>query len=85
MKVELSQQAIDDLLEFKTGNQKLVIKVLELIKDISRNPFDGLGKPEPLKHGYIGCWSRRISDEHRLIYQVEDNLILVLSCKGHYI
>ena len=67
MKVELSQQAIDDLLEFKTGNQKLVIKVLELIKDISRNPFDGLGKPEPLKHGYNGCWSRRISDEHRLI------------------
>jgi len=84
MKVELSQNAIDDLLAFKSGNQNLVIKVMELIKDILRSPFDGLGKPEPLKHEYQGCWSRRISDEHRLIYQMEENKIIVLSCKGHY-
>jgi len=84
MKDELSQNAIDDLLAFKSGNQNLVIKVMELIKDILRSPFDGLGKPEPLKHEYQGCWSRRISDEHRLIYQMEENKIIVLSCKGHY-
>ncbi len=82
--VVFSQVAIDDLQLFKSGNQKLVFKILELISDIQKNPFDGLGKPEPLKHEYAGMWSRRINDEHRLIYKVNENSIEILKCFGHY-
>lgn len=59
-------------------------KIEELIKDILRNPFDGIGKPEPLKADRIGQWSRRITDEHRLIYRVKDESIEIISCRGHY-
>ncbi|MBA2761140.1 MAG: Txe/YoeB family addiction module toxin [Segetibacter sp.] len=59
-------------------------KIKELIKDISRDPFKGLGKPEPLKGNYAGFWSRRITQEHRLIYSVSSDLICVVKCNGHY-
>ncbi|MCH2245601.1 MAG: Txe/YoeB family addiction module toxin [Crocosphaera sp.] len=59
-------------------------KIVELINDILRQPFSGLGKPEPLKHNLKGYWSRRINDEHRLIYQVTDTEIIIISCKFHY-
>ena len=59
-------------------------KINELIKDISRTPFDGKGKPEPLKYDLAGYWSRRIDREHRLIYQVIEGKILIYSCKYHY-
>lgn len=52
--------------------------------DIVRNPFEGIGKPEPLKENLTGFWSRRIDEEHRLVYVVEDNKILIFSCRGHY-
>ena len=55
-----------------------------LIKDIGRNPFDGIGKPEPLKGELSGFWSRRIDDEHRLVYVAEEDAILIIACKGHY-
>ena len=84
MKVELSQNAILDLLEFKAGNQKLVIKYLEIFQDISKNPFTGIGKPEVLKHDCKGYWSRRVFAGHRIIYKIEEDKILELSCKGHY-
>ncbi|HYV90151.1 MAG TPA: Txe/YoeB family addiction module toxin [Chitinophagales bacterium] len=82
--VLLTQVALDDLNSFKTGNQKLVFKVLELISDIQKTPFEGIGKPEPLKHQYSGCWSRRINDEHRLVYKITNEVIEVLRCRDHY-
>jgi toxin YoeB len=59
-------------------------KIIRLITDITRDPFRGLGKPEPLKHDYKGLWSRRITEEHRLVYEVRDDFIAILSCKYHY-
>jgi len=82
--VRFTQIALDDLKAFKSGNSKLIFKVLELIEDIQKRPFDGLGKPEPLKHDYSGFWSRRINDEHRLIYKVSENEIEIYRCAGHY-
>lgn len=55
-----------------------------LIKDITRNPFDGIGKPEALRGNLSGFWSRRITDEHRMVYAVEENTVIIISCKGHY-
>ena len=69
---------------FRSGNQKLVFKILEIIADIQSDPFKGIGKPEPLKGSYKGFWSRRIDDEHRLIYRVMDEFIEIDSCYGHY-
>ena len=67
----------------KTDKQKLK-RINELLKDISRNPFQGPKKPEPLKFKYSGFWSRKIDDEHRLIYQVKDDEILIAKCRHHY-
>lgn len=67
----------------KTDKSKLK-KINELIKDIARNPFDGLGKPEALKHKYAGFWSRRIDHEHRLIYRVVEDEIQIAKCRFHY-
>jgi toxin YoeB len=60
------------------------IRIIRLIRETQREPFSGLGKPEPLKHDLSGCWSRRISQEHRLVYQVLDNRIRILACRFHY-
>lgn len=57
---------------------------MELIRDIQRDPFAGIGKPEPLKYELQGYWSRRITDEHRLVYKVEEDLLIILTCKYHY-
>ncbi len=67
----------------KTDKQKLK-RINELIKDIARNPFSGIGNPEPLKFKYAGFWSRRIDDEHRLIYRVQDDEIQIVKCRFHY-
>jgi toxin YoeB len=82
--VQFSPTAIEELRKFKSGNQNLAFKVFELITDIQSTPFLGLGKPEGLKGNYQGFWSRRINDEHRLIYTVTDELIIIHSCFGHY-
>ena len=82
--IQFSQSALNDLNSFRSGNQKLVFKVLDLLTDIQKTPFEGIGKPEPLKHQFSGYWSRRISDEHRLVYKVTDEVIEVISCSGHY-
>ncbi|MBD2132762.1 Txe/YoeB family addiction module toxin [Sphaerospermopsis sp. FACHB-1094] len=65
-------------------DKKVFKKILELIKDIQREPFSGIGKPEPLKYELQGYWSRRITDEHRLVYKVEEDVLIILSCKYHY-
>ncbi len=63
---------------------QIVKKIHRLLQDMERTPFSGLGKPEPLKGKYSGCWSRRITDEHRLIYRVRDDVLEILACMGHY-
>jgi toxin YoeB len=65
-------------------DKKILEKIDNLIDDILKTPFEGLGKPEPLKHQLKGFWSRRINKEHRLVYQVTDNSIIVISCRFHY-
>lgn len=82
--IQFSPEAINDLKSFKSGRQYLAFKVFELITDIQSTPFTRIGKPEPLKENYKGYWSRRISDEHRLIYRVDEDVIYVYSCIGHY-
>jgi toxin YoeB len=78
-------EAYEEWVEWSEKDKDLLDKINRLIKDISRSPFKGLGKPEPLKHQYKGYWSRRITDEHRLIYKLEDDIIHILSMKGHYL
>ena len=72
----------------KSGNKAIMNKITALIADIQANPYEGIGKPEPLKHNLLGYWSRRINQEHRIIYQVTDNntieILDILSLKGHY-
>lgn len=67
-----------------TGNKPILKKISQLIDDIKLHPFSGIGKPEPLKHNLFGAWSRRINREHRLIYEITEEIVLVLSARGHY-
>ncbi|RYY05947.1 MAG: Txe/YoeB family addiction module toxin [Sphingobacteriaceae bacterium] len=82
--VQFSDTALKELHLYKFGNQKLVFKIFELITDIQKTPFTGLGKPEPLVGNLSGFWSRRITDEHRLIYTVKESIITIIGCYGHY-
>lgn len=84
MNVLFTDEAWDDYLYWQTANKATVLKINQLIKDIKRSPFSGLGKPEPLKFLLRGCWSRRIDHEHRLVYEVTDNVIKIISCRFHY-
>ncbi len=84
-KIILDLSVIEDLKAWSKNEPKLVKKIFELITDIHRSPFEGLGKPEALKYQYKGYWSRRISEEHRLIYRVAaDGSINIISVHGHY-
>ncbi len=65
-------------------DRKLFVRTLDLIEAVSRDPFSGIGKPEPLKHQLAGCWSRRINDRHRLVYRVNGKTLMILSCIYHY-
>lgn len=84
MIIVFSEIAWEDYVYWQSVDKKIVKKINSLIKDIQRNPFDGIGKPEALKYDLAGYWSRRIDHEHRLVYQVVDNEILVYSCRFHY-
>ena len=84
MKLIFSDKSWDDYLYWQRTDRQIVKKINQLIKDIKRDPFDGLGKPEPLKHELSGFWSRRITDEHRLVYEVYENAIGLASCRFHY-
>ena len=77
-------KAFEDLNEWATENKKIYARIIDLIKDIQRDQFSGIGKPEPLKHQLKGLWSRRITDEHRLVYEIKDKEIIVHSCRFHY-
>ena len=85
MELIITDTAKEDIRFFlKSGQTGLVKKIEKLFISIKETPFTGLGKPEPLKHEYSGKWSRRISSEHRIIYEVKGNSIFILSAKGHY-
>lgn len=77
-------KSFDSFCEWAIEDKKTFKKIESLIKDIQRNPFKGLGKPEPLKHELSGFWSRRISDEHRLVYKIEKDIVYIVACKYHY-
>ena len=84
MKYTFVYESWEDYLYWQKNDKKMLSKINELLKDISCHPFSGIGKPEALKYKYRGLWSRRIDDEHRLIYQVTDDEIVVLKCYFHY-
>jgi len=84
VKLTWSEEAWEDYLYWQDTDKKTVKKINELIKDASRTPFEGKGKPEPLKHNLAGFWSRRITSEHRLVYAVSDHSLLIASCRYHY-
>jgi toxin YoeB len=74
----------EDYLYWQKIEKKILAKINELLRDISRTPFSGIGKTEPLKHKYKGYWSRRINDEHRLIYKIYEDEIIIAKCRFHY-
>ncbi|MFP4664315.1 MAG: Txe/YoeB family addiction module toxin [Bacteroidales bacterium] len=84
MKYVFVDESWEDYLYWQKSNKKYVKRINAMLKEISRTPFTGLGKPEPLKHKYKGFWSRRIDKEHRLIYAVKDDEILIAKCRFHY-
>ena len=84
MKLTFTDEAWDEYLYWQIKDKKVLKKINALIKDTKRDSFAGLGKPEPLRHELAGYWSRRITHEHRLVYEVFEESILVVSCRYHY-
>lgn len=84
MRITFSQNSWEDYISWQSEDKKMLKKINELIKDIQTTPYTGLGKPEPLKYDLTGLWSRRIDREHRLVYQVIGNEILIYGCRYHY-
>lgn len=84
MKLTFTTEAWEDYLYWQKIDKKIVQKINELIKDINRSPFEGIGKPEPLKHELAGYWSRRINAEHRLVYEIFEDSIIIVACRYHY-
>ncbi len=82
--LEFDPSAFEDLAGWIQQNRKKALRLVKLIKEVQRTPFTGTGKPEALKHELAGCWSRRIDDEHRLVYEVKDDKIRILACRYHY-
>ena len=82
--IKFEAAALEELEEWIHVHPRTASKILDLIKEISKTPFEGKGKPEPLKHKLKGLWSRRINQEHRLIYEVTESFISIVACKGHY-
>jgi toxin YoeB len=84
MKVVFSEHAWDDYLYWQKTDRKVVRRINSLIRDIQRAPFEGVGKPEPLKHALSGYWSRRIDDTHRIVYKVEGDDLRIAQLRYHY-
>lgn len=84
MKLCFTPSAWDDYLWFQENNRKLLNRINLLIKDTLRSPFEGIGKPEPLKADLKGAWSRRINDEHRLVYTASADELTIIACRFHY-
>jgi toxin YoeB len=84
MKKVFADQAWEDYLYWQTQDRNIVKRINALVKDTERSPYEGIGKPEPLKHSLAGYWSRRINDEHRMVYKVENDNLLLAQLRYHY-
>lgn len=84
MAIKFASSAWEDYLYWQQTDKATLKRINTLIKEIQRTPFEGIGKPEALKHQLSGFWSRRIDDRHRLVYAVEDNALLIAQCRDHY-
>jgi toxin YoeB len=84
VKLVFSERAWEDYLFWQTADRKLLTRINTLIREIQREPFTGIGKPEPLKHALAGYWSRRITEEHRIVYKVEGDSLLLAQLRYHY-
>ncbi len=84
MKLIFAEQAWEDYLHWQKVDTKLVERINALIKEIMRQPFTGIGKPEPLRHALSGYWSRRINDEHRIVYRMDGGALLIAQLRFHY-
>ena len=84
MKLIFSENAWEDYLYWQQTNKKMLKRVNKLINEICRSPFKGIGKPEPLRHGLSGYWSRRINDEHRIVYKITEDAHLIAQLRYHY-
>ncbi len=84
MKLVFSENAWDDYLYWQRTDRKILEKINTLIKEVQRTPFEGIGKPEPLKHGFPGYWSRRINSEHRMVYKVDGDSLCIAQLRYHY-
>lgn len=84
MKLQWYEEAWEEYVYWQTQDKKTLKKLNELIKDIQRNPFDGIGKPEQLSGNLRGYWSRRIDNQNRIVYKVENDQLIIISCKTHY-
>ena len=82
--IEFHPRAFKEYQDWIEKDRKTALRIGDLLKEILRTPFEGMGKPEPLKYQFKGCWSRRIDHEHRLIYQVTDHSVVIFSCNSHY-
>lgn len=84
MKLIFSENAWDDYLYWQRTDKKVLKRINQLISDIQRTPFEGIGKPEPLKHALSGYWSRRIDSEHRIVYRTDDDAVFIAQLRYHY-
>jgi len=84
MNISWTGKSWEEYLNWQVQDKKVLKKINSLIKDIKRDPYGGIGKPEQLKHELSGCWSRKITDEHRLIYEVYEFYVIIIGCRYHY-
>jgi len=84
VKLIFSEQAWEEYLHWQKTDRQVLNRINQLIREIQREPFRGIGKPEPLKHGFAGYWSRRITDEHRIVYKIHDDSVLIAQLRYHY-
>jgi toxin YoeB len=84
VKLIFSEKAWEDYLYWQKTDRRILVRINNLIREIQREPFSGIGKPEPLRHALAGYWSRRINDEHRIIYKIQDDSLLLAQLRFHY-
>jgi toxin YoeB len=82
--LEFDSAAFEDLTWWIQQDRRMALRIIRLVQETQRDPFQGIGKPEPLKHELAGCWSRRVDAEDRLVYQVKEDKIRILACRHHY-
>jgi toxin YoeB len=84
VKLVFAERAWEDYLYWQETDRRLVARIHQLLREIQREPFSGIGKPEPLRHAFQGYWSRRINDEHRIVYKVQGDALLIAQLRYHY-